>query len=52
MGNLGLDVKRHIDPEEAPENYQNLMAEIKKRDEEIQHRKSLISEKSNKERKD
>ena len=27
-----LDVKRHIDPEEAPENYQNLMTELKKRD--------------------
>ena len=40
-----LDVKRHIDPEEAPENYQNLMTELKKRDEEIIRRKSLRSEK-------
>ena len=40
-----LDVKQHIDPEEAPENYQNLMTELKKRDTEIQHRESLIVEK-------
>ncbi|MBC8469163.1 MAG: hypothetical protein H8D56_06800 [Planctomycetes bacterium] len=40
-----LDVKRHIDPEEAPENYQNLMTELKKREKEIISRKSLISEK-------
>ncbi len=43
-----LDVKRHIDPEQAPENYQNLMTELKKRDEEILRRKSIISEKRKK----
>ena len=40
-----LEVKRHIDPEQAPENYQNLITELKKRDEEILCRKSAISEK-------
>ena len=43
-----LDVKRHIDPEEAPENYQNLMTELKKRDNEIRSREVLISEKRKK----